>query len=181
MWLYERNICLKWISRPEPIVDTDLKVDAFLAFSHVDLELIKEFIQKLEKGPRGYQLCFYQRDWVIGDAISDCILKSIQESKRIIILMTNNFINSSWGRFEFRSAIKATSMDKNKRLIVILYPEVDIDKLDSELKRYMVYNTYLRRDDPQFWRKLMFAMPHKRVDCEEPELSECPAIEEGQL
>ncbi|KAM8714218.1 hypothetical protein ACLKA7_014369 [Drosophila subpalustris] len=173
MWLYERNLCLKWISRPEPKVDTVLTIDAFLAFSHVDLELIVEYVEKLEKGPREYRLCFYQRDWKIGESIPDCILQSIEYSKRVIILMTNSFVNSSWGMFEFRSAIKATSMDKDKRLIVILYPDVDLDGLEPELKRYMKYNTYLRRDDPLFWRKLIFAMPHKQ-----PVLTECPAIEE---
>ncbi|XP_034477177.1 protein toll-like [Drosophila innubila] len=181
MWLYERNLCFKWISRPEPKEDTVLKIDAFLAFSHVDVDLIKEYLDKLEKGPRQYQLRFYQRDWQIGASIPDCILESIECSKRVIILMTNNFVNSSWGMFEFRSAIKATSMDPNKRLLVILYPNVNLDNLEPELKRYMTYNTYLRRDDPQFWRKLMYSMPHKEVQCEQSALTECPAIEESQL
>lgn len=153
-----------------------MKIDAFLAFSHVDLGLIEEYVEKLEKGPREYQLCFYQRDWQIGQSIPACILNSIEDSRRIIILMTNNFINSSWGLFEFRSAIKATSMNKDKRLIVILYPGVDIDQLDAELKIYMKYNTYLRRDDPLFWRKLMFSMPHKQIHCEQPALTNGRAI-----
>jgi len=181
MWLYERNLCLYWISRPEPKEDIVLKIDAFLAFSHKDLELVEEYVEKLEKGPREYKLCFYQRDWLIGESIPNCILESIEYSKRVIILMTNNFINSSWGLFEFRTAIKAASMDKEKRLIVILYPGVDIDKLDSELKIYMKYNTYLKRDDNLFWRKLMFSMPHKQVICEQPALTEGRAIEEHQL
>ncbi|XP_064554153.1 protein toll-like [Drosophila montana] len=75
--------------------------------------------------------------------------------------MTKNFKESSWGRFEFRMAIQATSIDRYKRLIIIVYPEVeDFNDLDSELKTYMKLNTYLRRDDPQFWRKLIYAMPH---------------------
>lgn len=181
MWLYERNLCLECISSPEPKADTALKIDAFLAFSHVDLDLIYEYLDKLETGPREYKLRFYQRDWKIGESIPDCILESIEYSKRVIILLTNNFVHSSWGLFEFRSAIKATSMDPNKRLIVILYPDVDLDKLEPELKRYMTYNTYLRRDDPQFWRKLMFAMPHKKIHCEQPGVTDCPAIEDCPL
>ncbi|KAL7739868.1 hypothetical protein ACLKA6_003356 [Drosophila palustris] len=179
MWLYERNLCLRLISRPEPQVDIDLKIDGFLAFSHVDLQLVGEYVEKLERGPREYRLCFYQRDWLVGQSIPACILNSINDSKRVIILMTNNFINSSWGLFEFRSAIRASSMDKDKRLIVILYPGVDLDKLDSELKLYMKFNTYLRRDDPQFWRKLMFAMPHKPIQCEQPAITGGAAIEEN--
>ncbi|KAL7727570.1 hypothetical protein ACLKA6_000125 [Drosophila palustris] len=180
LWLYERNLCHRWITRSEPNADIDLKIDGFLAFSHVDLQLVAEYVEKLERGARQYRLCFYQRDWLIGESIPACILSSIKDSKRVIILMTNNFINSSWGLFEFRTAIKATSMDRDKRLIVILYPDVDLDRLDFELKLYMKYNTYLRRDDPQFWRKLMFAMPHKPIHCTQAAITECPAIEETQ-
>jgi len=181
LWLYERNLCYKWISRPEPEADTVLKIDAFLAFSHVDVDLIKEYLDKLEKGPRQYRLCFYQRDWQIGASIPNCIMQTIKDSKRIIILLTNNFLNSPWGLFEFRTAIQATSMDPSKRLLVILHSDVNLDDLEPELKQYMTYNTYLRRDDPQFWRKLMFAMPHKEVHSEQPALTESPAIEESQV
>ncbi|XP_032290450.1 protein toll [Drosophila virilis] len=159
--LYERNLCISCISHPEPENSNTLTVDAFLAFSHMDSELVEEYIEKLEKGSRAFKLCYYQRDWLIGESIPACILKSIEESKRIIILMTKNFKQSAWGRFEFRMAVQATSIDQYKRLIIIVYPEVeDFNDLDSELRTYMKLNTYLRRDDPQFWRKLIFAMPH---------------------
>ncbi|XP_062126015.1 protein toll-like [Drosophila sulfurigaster albostrigata] len=171
MWLFERNLCVSCIAQAEP--DNDLKYDAFLAFSHQDLEFVEIYVEKLERGPCQYQLYFYHRDWLIGECIPDCILRSIEDSKRIIILLTENFMKSSWGRFEFRCAIQATSTNKYKRLIVIVYPGIDFNDLDIELRNYMKFNTYLTRDDPQFWRKLMFGMPHKEQTvhtCEESSL-----------
>lgn len=150
------GICGKELAR-----DDLAKFDAFIAYCHLDLELVAQYVEKLENGARKYKLCFYHRDWLPGESISDCILQTIEESKRIIIIMTKQFIESPWGRFEFRSAIRATSVHKLKRLIVILYPGVDMNNLDSELKAYMKYNTYLRRDDPHFWRKLLYAMPQR--------------------
>ncbi|KAH8405114.1 hypothetical protein KR222_001717, partial [Zaprionus bogoriensis] len=88
-----------------------------------------------------------------------CILQSIQDSKCVIILMTKEFIDSPWSRFEFRNAIKSTSEDKQKRVIVILYPDVPLDELDSELRIYMKFHNYLERNDPDFWEKLIMAMP----------------------
>lgn len=141
------------------------RFDAFLAFSHENLNLVKEFVERLENGQIKFKLCFYQRDWRIGESIPGCILQSIEDSRRIIVLMTPEFLKSSWGTFEFRTAIRATSVDRDKRLIIIVYPEVeDFRNLDSELRIYMKYNTYLRRDDPLFWRKLINVMPHRKLN-----------------
>ncbi|KAH8359964.1 hypothetical protein KR093_009792, partial [Drosophila rubida] len=161
MWLYERNIFINFINRLEPESSNIKKFDAFLAFSHGNIDLIEEYVEKLENGPREFKLCFYQRDWVIGASIPQCILDSIDESKRVIILLTEDFLKSTWGLFELRTAIRATNSDEDKRLIVILYPGVEIDALDSELRIFLKFNTYLARDDPYFWRKLIYAMPHK--------------------
>lgn len=164
MWLYDHDIFVSCIMRTADNIEFNQKYDAFLAFSHKNLDLIEEYVERLEHGRREFKLCFYQRDWLIGESIPDRILQSIEDSKRIILLMTTEFVKSAWGTFEFRTAIKATSMNRDKRLIIIVYPEVEnFDDLDTELRLYMKYNTYLPRDDSQFWRKLVFAMPHKKM------------------
>lgn len=152
------------ILRTAENIEFPQKYDGFLAFSHQNLDLVPEYVQRLEEGQREFKLCFYQRDWGIGESIPECILKSIDESKRIIVLMTMQFLKSSWGTFEFRTAIRATSMNRSKRLIIIVYPEVEnFNELDLELRLYMKYNTYLCRNDAQFWRKLIYSMPHKKI------------------
>ncbi|XP_034489263.1 protein toll-like [Drosophila innubila] len=167
MWLYEKGLPVL----PEP--EDNLKYDAFIAFSHLDLDLVIDYVDKLENGVHKYKLCYYHRNWRIGELITTSILKSIAESRRIIILLTKDFIESPWGRFEFHTAIQAVSANKLKRLIVIKYPDADISKLDPQLQLFMKLNIYLPQDDPRFWRKLMFAMPHKynraaRSDAEAP-------------
>ncbi|XP_017049019.2 toll-like receptor 5 [Drosophila ficusphila] len=159
IWFYEHEVCLSLATRRE--LDQDKKYDAFLSFTHKDEELIGEFVERLEKGRHKFRLCFYLRDWLVGESIPECISQSVKDSKRIIILMTNNFMKSTWGRLEFRLALHATSKDRCKRLIVVLYPDVEnFDDLDSELKAYMVLNTYLDRNNPNFWNKLIYSMPH---------------------
>lgn len=164
MWLHEHDIFVTCIRR-RAHVELGYKFDAFLAFSHQNLDLIDEYVRELENKRYQFKMCFYHRDWLIGESIPHCILQSIEDSQRTIVLLTKEFLSSSWGSFEFRTAIRATSMDRNKRLIIIVYPEVeDFSMLDMELRAYMKYNTYLRRDDPLFWRKLIYAMPQKRLE-----------------
>ncbi|XP_043663081.1 toll-like receptor 13 [Drosophila teissieri] len=161
IWFYEHEICLSLAARRE--LDEEKKFDAFLSFTHKDEELVEEFVDRLENGKHKFRLCFYLRDWLVGECIPDCINRSVQGSRRIIILMTKNFLQSTWGRLEFRLALHATSKDRCKRLIVVVYPDVEnFDDLDSELKAYMVLNTYLERNHPNFWNKLMYSMPHAR-------------------
>ncbi|XP_041450259.1 protein toll-like [Drosophila obscura] len=136
IWLYEHRVCLSLADERE--CDKLKRFDAFLSFTHKDEELIEEFVERLENGGHCFRLCFYLRDWLVGESIPECISQSVKDSKRIIILMTNNFLQSTWGRLEFRLALHATSQDRCKRLIVVLYPEVEnFDDLDSELRTYM--------------------------------------------
>ncbi|KAH8374502.1 hypothetical protein KR200_000248, partial [Drosophila serrata] len=159
IWLYEHDLFLSLAARME--LDQDKRYDAFLAFTHKDEDLVGEFVEHLEKGRPSFRLCFYLRDWLAGECIPDCITRSVRDSRRIIILMTANFLKSTWGRLEFRLALHATSQDRCKRLIVVVYPDVEsFDDLDSELRSYMVFNTYLERSQPNFWNKLIYSMPH---------------------
>ncbi|KAH8336022.1 hypothetical protein KR074_009602, partial [Drosophila pseudoananassae] len=163
IWFYEHDICLSLAARQE--IDQKKKFDAFLCFTHKDEDLVAEFVERLETSRPRFKLCFYLRDWLLGVSIPDCITNSVRDSRRIIILMTNNFLESTWGRLEFRLALHATSQDRCKRLIVVLYPEVkNFDDLDSELRTYMVFNTYLKRNDPNFWNKLIYSMPHSKLN-----------------
>ncbi|KAH8410195.1 hypothetical protein KR009_008025, partial [Drosophila setifemur] len=158
IWFYEHEVCLSLATRQE--LDQEKKFDAFLAFTHKDEDLVEEFVERLENGKHNFNLCFYLRDWLVGESIPDCINRSVKDSRRIIILMTNHFLKSTWGRLEFRLALHATSKDRCKRLIVVVYPDVEnFDELDSELRTYMVLNTYLERNNPNFWSKLIYSMP----------------------
>lgn len=169
MWLYEHDIFVTSTTNASH-VEHSYKFDAFLAFSHKNLDLLDEYVRELENKRYQFRMCFYHRDWLIRESITQCILQSIEDSQRTIVLLTKEFLSSSWGKFEFHTAVKATSMDRNKRLIIILYPEVeDFSMLNKELRAYMKINTYLRRDDPLFWRKLIYAMPHKRLESSQTE------------
>ncbi|XP_033248762.1 protein toll-like [Drosophila miranda] len=180
IWFYEHNVCMSIAAQRE--FEKQKKFDAFLSFTHKDEELIKEFVERLETGAYKFRLCFYLRDWLVGVPIPECISQSVKDSKRVIILLTNHFLKSTWGRLEFRLALHATSQDRCKRLIVVLYPEVEnFDDLDSELRSYMVLNTYLKRDDPNFWNKLVFSMPHVNVQQEPaPEAIELSVINRNE-
>ena len=89
----------------EEELDRNKIYDAFVCYSHKDDDFVENnILQKLEEGPNPYKLCVYTRDWIAGDWIPAQITRSIEKSRRTIVVLTPNFVESYWGRMEFRLA-----------------------------------------------------------------------------
>lgn len=110
-----------------------------------------------------YRLCIHERDWLPGNLISWNIVNSVQNSKRTILILSENFIKSIWFQVEFHTAYYQMLEDKMDRLIVIVRGELPPkDQLDKDLNFLLTTKTYLVWGEKWFWEKLYYAMPHKK-------------------
>ena len=89
------------------------------------------------------------------------ILKSVNESKRMLIVLSPSFARSEWCLLKFRAAHRKVIEDRMNYLIIILLDDVNMAELDEEIKLYMRTNTYVSYSDKWFWQKLFYAMPQQ--------------------
>lgn len=158
-WLYIKGLCPFCNSGQE---DEDKIYDAFISYSHIDEDFVTEtLLPVLESGPNSFKIAVHFRDFIPGEFICEQVTSTVLNSRRTLIVLSPNFLESVWGKMEFRTAHTQAMNDKQSRVILILYGDIDVKKLDPELELYTKTNTYVKWGDPYFWTKLLYALPHK--------------------
>lgn len=104
--------------------------DAFVSYSNSDTQwVISRLLPQLECSAIGnLKLCVYDRDFVAGRNISECILESIKQSRKIILVLSNSFLQSPWCKFETDLA-QYTLLEENRDAFILL----KISRLDETL------------------------------------------------
>ncbi|XP_071835471.1 uncharacterized protein [Apostichopus japonicus] len=134
--------------------------DAFISFSSMDRQFVlEEFIPRLESEENKRKLCIHHRDFVVGECIATNIINAIENSNKILILCSKNYLESEWCSYEFKKSHHQALSDRSRRIVLIMMEDVNKSTLDKEIKAYISTNTYLEKKDPLFWSKLLYSVP----------------------
>ena len=116
----------------------DMIYDVFLACAQQDREVGRKILYWLEHGKPvedgvtqrgnagGYKVCHHERDFPLGALILEKIQSAIDHSKRVVCLLTQNFMRDEYCMLEFRAAWDQNHKLKKRRLVVIKWPDVDV-------------------------------------------------------
>lgn len=163
IWLYAHHIFQCCITVES--LDSDKMFDAFISYSHQQQHYVNHILlPELEQGDPPFRICTHERNWLAGAYIPEQIIESVEQSRRTIIVLSDDFIASDWARMEFRMAHQSALTERRARIIIIKYGELtNVTHLDKELQAYLKMNTYLDFNDTRFWQKLRYALPHRTV------------------
>ena len=138
----------------------------FIAYSSQDRDEVSlDFVPQLKAQLHGWTVQTYQDDFTAGRPILDCIKEGVWESQAVLVLLTENFIASSWCLHEFIEAETRSALEDGFKLIVVMFSQDNqalpvelIEGLPDSLKRYIRTRVYLALWEPLFWNKLRQAL-----------------------
>uniref|UniRef100_A0A8D9BU64 Protein toll n=1 Tax=Cacopsylla melanoneura TaxID=428564 RepID=A0A8D9BU64_9HEMI len=116
LWLFK----LCWVTQED--IDSDKVYDAFLSYTEQDYGfVVHTLLPELEKS---FKICHHARDFIGGEWIADQIYQKVHQSRRTIIVLTEEFLNSIYGIHEFRTAHAQSIADNRARVIILIYGDM---------------------------------------------------------
>lgn len=163
MWLYS-NCGIKLSPLAGAFNDADKLYDAYICYSPKDEEFVIESLaRELENGYPSYHLCLHYRDVPQFEAtyaqFPDLVVEATEASRRIIVVLSKNFILTEWSQIEFRQALQRALRKNPHKLIVVT---VGLVSRDPELKSYVKTGLEITWKEKRFWERLRYAMPSSK-------------------
>lgn len=141
--------------------DKDRLYDAYITYSLQDEHFVNQILANTLENDVGYRMCLHYRDFNVNTYVTDTIVEAVESSKRAILVLSRNFLNNEWSRFEFKSAIHEV-LKRRRKFIFILYGNININIIDTGMLDLLRSSTCIEWDDKKFWQKLRMALPHIR-------------------
>ena len=156
IWLYAHPTIRKFF--PIDLEDEDKKVDAFISYAEPDSDFVtNKLLPGLEDNQDiRFRCIVHIRDFVPGREIAEQIITAVENSRRTVIVLSKNFVASEWARLEFDAA------HARKKVILVVFGDLPSqENMGSAMWDYIQTNTYVKHDDPWFWEKLRYSLPHR--------------------
>ncbi|KAM3932771.1 uncharacterized protein RB166_005811 [Leptodactylus fuscus] len=118
----------------------------FMSFSAADSAWVHQLIQKLEVTFPNIKICTHDRDFTAGKTIIENMTESIQNSQKILIVLSPDFVRSRWCLFEANLSMFQECMSHKVIVSVMLKP--------CPMPIYLSHLTYLDVENEQFFEKL---------------------------
>ncbi|KRY65055.1 Slit -like protein 2 protein [Trichinella pseudospiralis] len=137
-----------------------LQYDLLLCNSAADQPFVEEaLLSRLEEEPPYYRVCSLQRDFSAVIRTGEQLLKAFDRSQRVLLLLSDSFVETDWQQPELRAAYQLLLRDKHRKLVLVVRDRAVPVETDPVLGHYVRTNRCLFWTDPMFWDKLHDTVP----------------------
>lgn len=135
--------------------------DAFISYSEHDADWTKEnLLEKLEND--GFKICYHERDFKPGHPVLGNIFYCIENSHKVLFVLSPSFVNSCWCQYELYFAEHRVLNENVDSLIMIVLedlPPHSVPQKFSKLRKLLRRKTYLKwspeeHKQKMFWHQL---------------------------
>ncbi|CAC5413570.1 unnamed protein product [Mytilus coruscus] len=117
--------------------------DAFISYSHTDLEWVKDFHDNLNS--MGFELCLDAKDFIAGNGIAENVVNAIDSSRKVIFIITHNFLKSTWGSYEMEmTRMHAFQKGREDMVIVVLRDKIKVTDMPEIMKNMWIKITCIQ-------------------------------------
>ncbi|XP_061188803.1 toll-like receptor 2 type-1 [Saccostrea echinata] len=137
--------------------DEEYLYDAFIAYNTNDRKwIMSELVRMLERNHK-YKLCLHERDIIPGGVYVDDILESIDTSRKLILVLSDNFMDDQWCKYETALASHTLADGDGHKLFLILLGDIRSEHINSSLKVLLNSTSHARwpekkTDQRIFWQ-----------------------------
>ncbi|XP_072770636.1 uncharacterized protein [Nerophis lumbriciformis] len=118
----------------------------FISYSSTDRQWTHSLIDQLEAG--GLQVCYHERDFTPGRTVLENMSECIQESQKVLLVLSSEFVRSRWCLLEANMSLFRDCLERKPIVPVLLEPGVCVPL-------HLCHLTYLEAGDPEFLAKLL--------------------------
>ena len=121
---------------------TRYKFDAFVAYSEKNSGWVRTQLLPFVEGTHRLRLCIHERDFRVGESIEENISHSIENSRMVILVISNSFLTSHWCLMELRLTRQMALERGHDIFIPIILERFDTSKGNRTLFNILNEQTY---------------------------------------
>ncbi|XP_029633063.1 toll-like receptor 13 [Octopus sinensis] len=147
------------------------KYDAFICYCSTDVNWVLNKLLPIIEEENHFNLCLHDRDFLVGNDIVDNIVDSMQQSRKVVLVLSNDFAQSSWCQFEASIAQQKILEEHYDIIIPVLLNEIPSNLQTKRLGILLKQKTYLEwpndeQYEEMFWERFIGRLNANDIDNE---------------
>ncbi|XP_069384925.1 uncharacterized protein [Paralichthys olivaceus] len=118
----------------------------FISYSSSDYQWTHSIISQLESW--GLYVCYHERDFTPGRTVLENMSQCIQESQKVLLVLSPEFVRSRWCLLEANMSLFRDCLERKPIVPVLLQSGVSVPL-------HLCHLTYLEANDPDLMNKLL--------------------------